>query len=642
MRRVSLKSGGLAALILGLTWVAGYSVSADTEVVHVTPPEFAGVVTVSELPVLKEKRDGVMPNVLDAVLKRGSVVIPSEVDPDPQRTTTVEMSTDGILAAVPAIDLSFDGPSEQIPPDPVVAAGLNHVLSVVNTVFEVYDKSGTLLQGPIDLATFFGIGGLALVFDPLVVYDPFEDRFILVVASDAALFQDSKLHIAFSQTSDPTGSWNKYAIDADAGQPFNNWADYPSIGIDFNAVYLTANMLPRSGGSTNTTIFVYDKRDGYADPPRALDNSHVIDVRDGSGNIAADLRPAYMDEQRLDDFYYLARTDESFGSVAAVITLSGARFTTPTINSYDVGLPGLYTGAPTARQSGGGDGIDAIGGILFNTVYRNGKIWAAHAFQDGLDISTWVHRFDVDTLPPTREQTYTVSESGQDIFLPHVFPDTEDNDFALVTGYSGPNTFVTGRYYNIDASGSLRHSEDLIAGEARNDTTRHGDYFSIYPDPADGNRLWMISQYMPTAGGPGNSIIASVEFETGSTPASPPPIPDGDSVAGTPLKVNESGGSQLTVTWDSACGATDHHLVWFDLDMISSYQIAGTECDAGTSGSWVGNPPSGNLSVLVVADDNVDTEGSYGLWRDGAALTERPVSISSCSITSKDISATCP
>ena len=260
---------------------AGRPAVADTEVIQVTPPETSGVVIVSGLPVLKEKRDGVIPNVLDPVLKRGSVVMPSEIESDPGRTTTVEMSTDGILAAVPAIDRSFEGPrpSEQIPPDPVVAAGANHVLSVVNTVFEIYDKSGTLLQGPIDLASFFSIGGLSLVFDPLVVYDRFEDRFILVVASDSALLQDSKLHIAFSQSSDPTGGWNKYAIDADAGQPNNNWADYPSIGIDFNAVYLTANMIPRSGSTTNTSIFVYDKRDGYADPPRALDNSHVIDVR---------------------------------------------------------------------------------------------------------------------------------------------------------------------------------------------------------------------------------------------------------------------------------------------------------------------------------------------------------------------------
>ena len=58
--------------------------------------------------------------------------------------------------------------------------------------------------------------------------------------------------IAVSSTSDPTGAWIKWAIDADMDDDVqtNNSADFPGLGVDAFNVYVTANMF--NGTTPNT------------------------------------------------------------------------------------------------------------------------------------------------------------------------------------------------------------------------------------------------------------------------------------------------------------------------------------------------------------------------------------------------------
>ena len=87
------------------------------------------------------------------------------------------------------------------------------------------------------------------------------------------------------------------------------------------------------------------------------------------------------------------------------------------------------------------------------------------------------------------------------------------------------------------------------------------------------------------------------------------------------------------------CPPGGNHLVWYDLATIASYTIRQTTCAIGTSGAWTGPAPIGNVAVLVVSDDAVHTEGSYG---PNSANQERPSSTTACGITAKSIGGTCP
>jgi len=89
--------------------------------------------------------------------------------------------------------LTFEGLSNQDnfdvfgfrvnPPDPVGDVGPNHYVEMINLVFGVYDKAGTLLVGPADIGSLWA--GFAVPDctdpsgDPIVVYDQLADRWIL-------------------------------------------------------------------------------------------------------------------------------------------------------------------------------------------------------------------------------------------------------------------------------------------------------------------------------------------------------------------------------------------------------------------------------------------------------------------------------
>ncbi len=540
--------------------------------------------------------------------------------------------------AFPTIDVRFDSPFDgsTAPPDSVVAVGRNHAVSLVNVLIGIYDKSGVLKQGPFSLRSFFGIPPGWGDFDPLAVYDPFSDRYIVAVLADNGSASDARIYIAFSQTGDATGTWNKYWIDADRGQP-NIWADYGSIGIDRNAVYLTANMFTRTNGFSNVTLFVYDKEDGYAG--RALDNTHLIDVRTASNGSPFRLRPAFVGEAVPGDAYYLAHTDNSFGSVMNVFKLTGDRFASPTLAASTVALPGLYFAPGKGRQPGGNPGVATLGANLWNVYYRGGKLWTVMSVGGSSGIAAWVHRVDVAAAPFTREQTYQVEANNSDLYFPHVVPDVEDNDFALFSAFSSASVYPSARYTNVSAAGAVRFAENMANGTLRNNSERHGDYFAVGTDPKDPNRLWAIVQYHKNSTFSGNSIIASVRFEDVPVPSGPPPVPDGRVVAGTQVQLQRAGGN-VTVTWDATrCSPSGNHLVWYDLATIASYAIQQTTCGIGNSGAWTGPAPVGDVGVLVVSDDGVNTEGSYGPNSQGQ---ERPSSTSACGITAKSTGGTCP
>ena len=85
------------------------------------------------------------------------------------------------------------------PPDPVGDVGPNHYVEMINLVFAVYSKTGSLLLGPVDTGTLWA--GFPVEDctdpsgDPIVVYDQFADRWLLsqfttaAGRSDAALLQ---------------------------------------------------------------------------------------------------------------------------------------------------------------------------------------------------------------------------------------------------------------------------------------------------------------------------------------------------------------------------------------------------------------------------------------------------------------------
>src|SRR6476646_5042619 len=78
----------------------------------------------------------------------------------------------------------FDVQPAGLPPDSAIATGPNHVLTVINSVIQIFNKSGTLVSSA-GLFPFFQSlpNSNSCCFDPRATFDPNHGRFIVAAAA---------------------------------------------------------------------------------------------------------------------------------------------------------------------------------------------------------------------------------------------------------------------------------------------------------------------------------------------------------------------------------------------------------------------------------------------------------------------------
>ena len=157
---------------------------------------------------------------------------------------------------IPSPIISFDGNPNLCgcsPPDPNGAVGPNHVVTMSNLHFQIFNKSGTSLFGPAANNTLWsGFGGgcqTQNAGDPVVIYDQLADRWLLTQFTSSAPYLEC---VALSQTNDPTGSYYRWSIATGNG---NNFPDYPKAGMWPDAYYFSTREF--AGGSTFVGVGAY-------------------------------------------------------------------------------------------------------------------------------------------------------------------------------------------------------------------------------------------------------------------------------------------------------------------------------------------------------------------------------------------------
>ena len=163
----------------------------------------------------------------------------------------------------PVIDASFEAnvSVDETPSSNTIAVSDDGIIVSANNDGIIYfTTTGTrLYEAKWD--NFFDDNQLSSsFFNPRLLWDPVEERFILVTLHGKTS-STSRVIISFSKSKNPQDGWNVYKLP---GNPLGDgsWFDFASIGISTNEVYVSGNLIE---GTTFKKAVVYqiNKTDGY-------------------------------------------------------------------------------------------------------------------------------------------------------------------------------------------------------------------------------------------------------------------------------------------------------------------------------------------------------------------------------------------
>src|SRR5439155_26156121 len=214
------------------------------------------------------------------------------------------------------------GMSGFVPPDAMGAVGPTQILVVVNGRIRTFTRGG-LLDGAIDTTTdsfFNSVRNSSSTTDPRVVFDRLQQRWFIVMINTST---PNRVLIAVSSsatiTSSGSGSFTFYFFQHDrvGTTPNSNtgqFADFPSLGVDNNALYIGANIMNSSDAYQQSSVFVVNKANLLGTPPTLTVTAFRSVATNVTGGPFAPLGVTNMDSTATEG-YFIGVNTTSFGSL---------------------------------------------------------------------------------------------------------------------------------------------------------------------------------------------------------------------------------------------------------------------------------------------------------------------------------------
>ncbi len=385
-----------------------------------------------------------------------------------------------------------------MPPDCSLAVGPEHIVTTVNMTIGFYAKDGTLqtaipLNDRGDPGFFEPAGAGGFTFDPKCLYDHDAQRFVVIAPEVYSDEQTAWIDIAVSDDADPHGIWylyRTYCVVSVGETTF--WLDYPGLGYDHDAIYVTGNLFGLNASGWGGVLFrIFDKAALLAGEPVVY-----TDLRDG-GAVSVQVAHHFGDNPAP----YFVSANNGWSLKIHAITNP---LTNPTLVSTGVVVPyfaPLSAGAPNV-----GGTLSTVDSRIFNAHWRNGELYAAHTIRaGGKNMARWYH-LRTNGWPDAGAVEYVEGGNinggtGVHTFFPAVFSN-KFGSVALVMGSSTaettPEVDTTGRVPG-DPAGELGalHAEKIGPNGANG---RWGDYFDITVDPTNDATFWIMGEYQNGSG----------------------------------------------------------------------------------------------------------------------------------------------
>ncbi len=460
--------------------------------------------------------------------------LPSEAAVE-QRDEAEQLFT---LPAVSAtISHNFDGMPDSangsfvtVPSDSNLSVGATQVVEVINTAYQVFNKStGASVQAPKQISSIFtGVAGMCgqgtsgPYTDPIVLYDKKAGRwFISIIASNAG-FTTGIECIAVSSSSNATGTYHRYVFSFGT----NVFNDYDKFGVWPDAYYGSYNLFSRSflgakacayqrsamlAGTTAKAIcftntnefsFLLSDLDGATAPPAGEPNFFV-------------------------DLFSTTSLHEFKFHVDFVIP-NNSKFTGPVtipVKSFTPACGFLTT--VCVPQAGVSDQLDTLSDrLMFRLAYRNfgthESLAVNHAVKGSIAPAgvRWYEIRNPNGAPPTVFQSGTLAGGSASLWMGSVAMD-KVGDMAL--GFSESSSLIhpkiafTGRMPS-DPVATMEGITTIFAGngsQTGKNSDRWGDYTGMAIDPSDDCTFWYVDQYIPSNGVFNfHTRLASFKFST--------------------------------------------------------------------------------------------------------------------------------
>jgi hypothetical protein len=430
----------------------------------------------------------------------------------PQGVQSVDHSA--VLHAVTG-GVGFNGiaSSGWTPPDPEIAVGPNHLVMMTNGEIAFFNKSGALLFSD-EIENSFGFWGAQgadnFVFDPECRYDPHSNRFFAMACERADNGKPYFL-LAVSDDSDPMGTWHKYRMDVQVAAGGDTDIDSPNMGIDAQAVYLTADFF----GPDKFLVFIVDKS-SILNGGNPSTTSTLITGKQSMG-----LPLMYGSSPR----QYMVWAPEFSGGNSIEIFAINNPLTNPSVVSTVLNVPS-YNQPENPPQQGTSTRPETFEARFWSACYNGGSLWATHHTGNNRVLQRW-YEIDMANWPvsgsPSLVQSGDIDPGpGIRTYFGSIAADAAGN-MAMTFARSSSSEFISMGFTTRAAGDALGTTEPMIIAKSSTgaDTTgRWGDYSGVAPDPAGGGQFWAAHEYrqggwrtwiqsMVSKGGPANYCVTS-------------------------------------------------------------------------------------------------------------------------------------
>lgn len=397
------------------------------------------------------------------------------------------------------------------PPDPDMAAGPDDLIMVVNSSIARYSRTGqqtnlqTLQQWFSDLiptvCPFGGPQGCRFL-DPTIRYDSLHGRFLISCFSEDSLSLKTHFVLSVSNGTSFTGGWKNWALEGSrngtAQTAFE--VDFPQLGYDANAVYLTANMFNVFSNILQyAKIRILKKSELYNPATTTLTFQDIWDLRNQDNTKATSIQPTVLrgrPDTGVAPGILVNAADVQNADYLTLWRINDLLTPTPVAVRTTISNLWRYDFPALAAQKGTLWRLDPGDNRILKAVVRNGILYTAR--NSGYPSDPTTVTYDRISLSADRATLQARHIAGTFFYPAFDVPASQGPTNAF------PNKLITGT--STDPNGNLTFVgiSDVKAGEDVFEAgKRWGDYFGGAVDPVQGG-LWVYGEYAkPRAGSAG-------------------------------------------------------------------------------------------------------------------------------------------